>query len=230
MISLPEKLFSNPVWHALQTKHRRFAVTAGDACRYPADVAPFAAVTASNAGSQRELASLLVPEESVWIFDEEVPSAPEINLIETLKCLQMVLPDEVKPPDAAIEMVRLSAADAPEMVALTTLAFPGFFRDRTYQMGSYFGLRVDGELIAMSGERIMLNGYPEVSGVCTHPAHRGKGYAASLIWEVIREHRRNGDVSWLHVAASNQRAIDLYHRMGFVTSRVVTLRRISRRS
>jgi predicted GNAT family acetyltransferase len=228
MTELPEELFLNPVWHALRTKHRSFAVTAGDACRYPADVAPFAAVAASSAEALRELASLLGPEESVWIFDEEAPSAPEINLLETLKCLQMVLPDEVTPPEPAMELVRLSAADAPEMVALTTLAFPGFFRSRTYQMGTYFGLRVDGELIAMSGERLMLDGFPEVSGVCTHPAHRGKGYAASLIWEVVREHRRNGDVSWLHVAASNQRAIDLYHRMGFVTSRVVTLHRISR--
>jgi predicted GNAT family acetyltransferase len=225
---LPKKLFSNPVWHALQTRHSRFAVTAGDACRYPADVAPFAAVAASSAEALRQLASLLVPEESVWIFGEEAPAAPELNLMETLKCLQMVLPDEVKPPDAAMELIRLSAADAPDMVALTTLAFPGFFRSRTYEMGSYFGVRIEGELIAMSGERIMLDGYPEVSGVCTHPAHRGKGYAANLIWEVVREHRRNGDVSWLHVAASNQRAIDLYHRMGFVTSRVVTLHRVSR--
>jgi predicted GNAT family acetyltransferase len=230
MTNLPEILFSNPVWHALQTKHRHFAVTAGDACRYPADVAPFAAVTTSSATALQQLASLLVPEESVWIFDEERPSAPELNVIETLKCLQMVLPNEVNPPDATMDIVPLSADDAPEMVALTTLAFPGFFRGRTYQMGSYYGMRLDGELIAMSGERLMLDGYPEISGVCTHPAHRGKGYAANLIWEVVREHRRKGDVSWLHVAASNRRAIDLYSWMGFIRSREVTLHRISCKS
>ena len=227
MTDLPERLFSNPVWHALQTRHSPFAVTAGDACRYPADVAPFVAVAAPSAPAMRRLASLLVPGERVWLFDEDYVEVPELERIETLKCLQMVLPGEVAPPDQTMELIRLSAADAPEMVALTDVAFPGFFRSRTYQMGSYYGVRVDGELIAMGGERIMLDGYPEISGVCTHPAHRGKGYAASLIWEVVRSHRRSGDVSWLHVAASNHRAIELYRRMGFTISREVMLNRIS---
>jgi predicted GNAT family acetyltransferase len=240
MTDLPERLFLNPVWHALHTKHRHFALEVGEACRYPADVAPFAAVGTSSAAAMRELASLLAPEERVWIFAEEYPAAPELNRIETLKCLQMVLPDEVKPPEREMDLVRLSPEDAPAMVALTDVAFPGFFRSRTYAMGSYFGVRVEGELIAMGGERLMLDGYPEggypeggypeVSGVCTHPDHRGKGYAASLMWEVVRKHRRDGDVSWLHVAATNRKAIELYLRMGFVTSREVTLHRISRRS
>jgi predicted GNAT family acetyltransferase len=81
--------------------------------------------------------------------------------------------------------------------------------------------------IAMGGERLRLDGYPEISGVCTHPAHRGKGYAASIIWELVRNHRRNGEVSWLHVGAANLHAIDLYCRMGFTVSRKVTFHRIS---
>jgi predicted GNAT family acetyltransferase len=229
MTELPEKLFSDPVWHALHTKHSHFAVTEGDACRYPADVAPFAAVTTPSADAFRELASLLAPDEWVWVFAPERPAVPELNFIETLVCLQMVLPEEVNPPEPAMDLVELTAADAPDMVALTTIAFPGFFRSRTYEMGSYFGVRVDGELVAMSGERLMLDGYPEVSGVCTHPAHRGNGYAAGLIWEVVRKHRRDGDVSWLHVAAPNYRAIDLYKWMGFVTSREVAVHRVSRK-
>ena len=227
MTDLPENLFSDPVWHALRTKHRRFAVTNGDACRYPADVAPFAAVGSAGTRAMRQLASLLAPAEAVWIFAEEYLSAPELNRMETLKCLQMVLPDEVTPPDSTTGMAALSDLDAPEMVALTDAAFPGFFRSRTYQMGSYYGLRVDGELVAMGGERLMLDGYSEISGVCTHPAHRGKGYAANLIWQLVRKHRRDGDVSWLHVAAANRRAIELYHRLGFVTSREVTLHQIA---
>ena len=203
-------------------------VEAGEACRYPADVAPFATVGTSSASAMRELASLLIEGESLWIFAEEYLAVPELNRFDTLKCLQMVLPDEVKPPEREMEMVPLSAEDGPAMVALTDVAFPGFFRSRTYAMGSYFGVRAEGKLIAMGGERLKLDGYPEISGVCTHPDHRGKGYAASLIWEVVRKHRRDGDVSWLHVASANRKAIELYHRMGFVTSREVTLHRVSR--
>jgi predicted GNAT family acetyltransferase len=228
MTDLPEKLFLNPVWHALHTRHREFAVEAGEACRYPADVAPFAAVGNESASAMRDLASLLTPEEAVWIFAEEYAAVEELDRLETLKCLQMVLPEEVKPPEREMDLVPLSAEDGPAMVALTDVAFPGFFRSRTYAMGSYFGVRVGGALIAMGGERLMLDGYPEVSGVCTHPDYRGKGYAANLIWEVVRKHRGDGDVSWLHVAAANRKAIELYLRMGFVTSREVTLHRVSR--
>jgi predicted GNAT family acetyltransferase len=228
MTDLPESLFANPVWHALHTKHRHFAISAGDACRYPADVAPFVAVAAPTVPALLELHSLLVPGESVWIPGEKFPRPPEISFEQSLECLQMVLPAEITPPEPTIEILSLSCASAPEMVALTTLAFPGFFRNRTCEMGTYYGIRSEGELIAMGGERLTLDGYPEISGVCTHPAHRGKGYAAALMWQLARSHRRDGLISWLHVSATNHHAIELYQRMGFKEVRRIMLHRISR--
>ena len=230
MSDLPESLFANPTWHALHTKHRRFAEFAGAACRYPADVAPFAAVAEPSKAAMQQMHSLLAPGESVWVIGERYPAIPELAFEETLECLQMALPEEAMPPAAAMEIVQLSDANAAEMVALTTLAFPGFFRSRTCEMGSYFGVQTDGELVAMGGERLMLEGYSEISGVCTHPAHRGKGFAASLIGHLARKHRREGLVSWLHVAVENHRAVELYFRMGFTVSRKITANRISRRS
>ena len=228
MTDLPESLFANPVWSALHTKHRHFALTAGDACRYPADVAPFAAVASPSADALLQLHSLLAPGESVWIVGESHPQPAKLAFEQTLLCLQMVLPAEIVPPASTIEILPLSNDHAPEMVALTDLAFPGFFRSRTCEMGSYFGIRSNGQLIAMGGERLTLEGYPEISGICTHPDHRGKGYAESLIWHLARNHRREGLVSWLHVSATNQRAIDLYRRMGFTEVRTVTLNLVSR--
>ena len=131
MTDLPAALFTNPVWHALQTKHRHFAVCAGEACRYPADVAPFAAVATPSRSALQSLHALLVPEEYVWLVGESYPSLPELTCEETLECLQMALPEDVSPPSPTLDIVRLSNANAPEMVALTTLAFPGFFRIRT---------------------------------------------------------------------------------------------------
>jgi ribosomal protein S18 acetylase RimI-like enzyme len=228
MTDLPENLFTNPVWHALQTRHRHFAVSSGEACRYPADVAPFAAVATPSQSALQSLHSLLVPEEYVWLIGESYPSMPELRCVGNLECLQMVLREEVTPPSPAPGIVPLSSANAPEMVALTDLAFPGFFRSRTCEMGSYYGVRSNGELIAMGGERITLDGYPEISGVCTHPAHRGKGYAANLIWHLVRNHRREALVSWLHVSAENHHAIELYLRLGFTVARKVKLHRICR--
>jgi GNAT superfamily N-acetyltransferase len=228
MNDLPENLFANPVWHALQSKHRHFALSAGDACRYPADVAPFAAVATPSKSALQSLYSLLAPGEYVWLIGESYPSIPELSCQGTLECVQMVLPEDVTPPAPAPRIVPLSDANAPEMVALTDIAFPGFFRSRTCEMGSYYGVRSGGELIAMGGERLTLDGYPEISGICTHPAHRGNGHAASLIWHLVRNHRRDGLISWLHVSAENLHAIELYLRLGFTTVRKVKLHRISR--
>jgi len=234
MHDLPEHLFANPAWNALHGKHRHFALSAGDACRYPADVAPFGAVAAPTANALQQLYSLLSPGESIWLVGEAFPRIPELAFQDTLECLQMVLPANVVPPAATTagnaEIVPLTDAHASEMVALTDIAFPGFFRERTCEMGSYYGVRAgNGELIAMSGERLMLEGYSEISGVCTHPAHRGRGLAGRLMWQLVRNHRRDGLVSWLHVTASNRRAIDLYHHMGFQTARTVMLHRVLRK-
>lgn len=226
MADLPEHLFANPVWNALQTQHRHLALSSGDACRYPSDVAPFAALAVPSPSAMQQLRSLLTPGESVWIIGENYPKIPGIHFETTLDCLQMVLREEIEPPEPAAKIIPLSCVNASEMVALTDLAFPGFFRPRTCVMGSYYGIRSRNDLVAMGGERLALPGYPEISGLCTHPDHRGKGCAADLIWHLVRQHRRNGLTSWLHVGAANQHAIDLYLRLGFVTVRSLVLHRI----
>ena len=177
----------------------------------------------------RQLYSLFETGESAWIVGEEYAEVTGLVREETLECLQMMLPGDVVVPDTETEIVKLSDANAGEMVALTTLAFPGFFRQRTCEMGSYYGVRSrSGELIAMGGERLKLEGFTEISAVCTHPAFRGQGLAAAIIWQVVREHRKEGVVSWLHVASANRRAQELYLRMGFEEVRRVTLHQVVR--
>jgi predicted GNAT family acetyltransferase len=95
-------------------------------------------------------------------------------------------------------------------------------------MGSYYGLRsLGGELIAMGGERLKLDRFSEISGVCTHPSFRGQGLEASPIWPLVRDQRSDGIVSWLHVASANHHAIELYLRMGFEAVRKIKIHRTS---
>ena len=229
MSELPEALFLNPVWHALHGPHRHLARVEGGACRYPADVAPFAAIDTPSATAFAQLRSLLEPEESVWITDYG-GTAPGLAVLDALECVQMVLPNAVEVPAPAREVLPLNAAHAQDMVALTNVAFPGFFRPATYRMGSFFGVRGGGELVAMGGERLLLPGRPELSAICTHPDHRGEGFATDVIRQLARQHRRAGLVSWLHVGAPNRGAIDLYAGMGFERVRSLMLHRIGRSS
>jgi predicted GNAT family acetyltransferase len=106
-------------------------------------------------------------------------------------------------------------ADAEEIVALKAIAFPGFFGVRTPEMGRYRGIRVNGELVAMAGERLALPGYREVSAVCTHPAHLGHGYAQRLTREATAAILGDGEIPFLHVAGGNGAAIHIYEQLGF---------------
>jgi ribosomal protein S18 acetylase RimI-like enzyme len=226
MAELRAHLFRDPVRHALQSRHAHFSNRTCLASRYPPDVAPFASVDEPTSQAAEDLRALMAIGESVWIFEEKLPQVPGLAFETSLSMLQMVLPTDAVIPEPTGWVEPLT--DPAEMVALTDVAFPGFFRPRTCEMGDYFGIRSDGDLISMAGERLLLDGYSEISGVCTHPAHRGQGHAATAIWEVARKHRREGVVSWLHVVAANQTALELYRSMGFATARQAMLHRVTR--
>jgi len=101
------------------------------------------------------------------------------------------------------------------MLALTALTKPGPFGTRTHELGTYIGLREEGKLVAMAGERLKVPGYTEISAVCTHPEHNGKGYAGLLMTEIMHRIRDRGETAFLHVRQDNARAITLYERLGF---------------
>src|SRR5207245_1311658 len=133
----------------------------------------------------RELADLLTPGEKVYLMADAPPAVPGLIPGEKFPVLQMLVPERPKHIDEAssnqARIVRLAREDAGAMLALTDIAYPGFFRRRTCEMGVYFGIQMQRQLVAMAGERMAIPGCREISGVCTHPAHSGKGYAAILI-------------------------------------------------
>ena len=209
----------NAFWQALGTDHASFSIGSELARRYPADIIPFAAIPRATAESIEALHELLVPGETVYV-EGELPSGGGLIRGTALEAWQMHLPMQMMEhgstaPPTAPAIRALDAADAPAMMALAEAAPPGFYRLRSYVLGTYFGIHVDGELVAMAGERAALPGFREISGVCTHPAHVGQGYAAQLIRHLLRVHFSADLRSFLHVKATNVRAISLYERLGF---------------
>src|SRR5262249_1306565 len=118
-------------------------------------------------------------------------------------------------PEPSQEARELTAADVPEMISLTRLTQPGPFGERTREMGDYFGIRVNGKLAAMAGERLKVPGFTEISAVCTHPDFLGRGYARGLMGILMQRIGARGETPFLHVRKTNARAVELYERLGF---------------
>src|SRR5579863_2368793 len=227
---MPAEPFSNLVWDALHSVHSNFAVQNSAAARYPADVVPYAALADPTHADLSPLAELLAPNGLVYLIGPQPAPARLLEVGPSLDCFQMLFPAQppAEPTAAtAPPILRMTDTDAPDMVALTDLAFPGFFRPRTHEMGVYYGIRIGSELVAMAGERLAIPGYIEISAVVTHPAHTGRGYATLLMNRLLRDHASANVKSFLHVKQKNSRAIALYQRMGFVTVDSVSLWPIS---
>ena len=199
-----------PVWSALTGRQSAIGVAHGAAVRFGPEYGLFAAVPDETSRSLADLAALVAAHGDVALVEPEgPPPIPGLAIRSSAVCWQMVAqePNPIGAPAFAIE--DLTEADAPQMLALATLTAPGPFFARTHQLGRFVGVKVGGELVAMAGERMRAPGHTEVSGVCTHPDHRGRGYAAGLMLEVAARNRPRGEVPFLHSYAHNTGAIAL---------------------
>ncbi|MGH8889415.1 MAG: GNAT family N-acetyltransferase [Acidothermaceae bacterium] len=218
----------NPTWESLRGAHARFAETVGEAARYQPDVAPFAALPDDASPACWADLVALVGAGAQLVLVDGPPGAPsDWTMLGQTHGVQLVGEHlDVEPcPEALV----LGAADVAEMTDLVERTKPGPFRPRTIELGSYLGIRVDGELIAMAGERLHPAGCTEISAVCTDERFRGRGYAGRLIRAVGHGIRERGEIPFLHASAQNTNAIRLYESMGFVLrrKRVFTAWRVS---
>lgn len=209
----------NVIWQALTTRHARFAEGFGRARRFVREVSPLTAFEVENPEGYAALASLVGAGGTAALFlDGAYEPRPGWELVAGGPMLQMVCENggERAQSDSP-EIVRLGVTDSPEMLELATLTKPGPFGSRTHELGAYVGIRREGKLVAMAGERLKVPGYTEVSAVCTHPEHTGKGYARLLMTEIMRGIRDRGEIPFLHVRSGNTRAIGVYEQLGFRT-------------
>jgi ribosomal protein S18 acetylase RimI-like enzyme len=213
----------NPVLASLSGPHACFALTQGLAARYQADVAPFGALPAEpDAADWADAARLLGPGEALLFPGLQATAPPGWEVLGLGEGVQLVATALDPAPDE--EAVPLGPADVPDMLSLTRRAKPGPFLPRTIEMGAYLGIRRDGELIAMAGERLHPPGWTEISAVCTDPAWRGQGLASRLTRAVAAGITARGETPFLHAIASNSTAIRLYKELGFSHRRDIQFR------
>jgi ribosomal protein S18 acetylase RimI-like enzyme len=203
-----------PIWSALTTRQRALAEGGARALRYPVAVAPFADMVDMSPDSFAALGAMMSGSEIAVLFTPNAVTAPagfEIVLAETG---EQMTGTPVQSAIDGVETVMLGAGDVPAMMALTELTKPGPFSARTHELGTFLGIRIDGELVAMAGERMKPANYTEMTAVCVHPDHRGRGYGQLLLGAISSQIVARGEIPFLHVFSSNASAIALYRRQG----------------
>ncbi|MCP9231177.1 GNAT family N-acetyltransferase [Mesorhizobium sp. LMG 17147] len=208
-------LLDRPIWSALQTRHRAFAQGNDLARRYRPSIVPFAATGADDAESLRALEQLVSAGESVILLQSDAIALPAgLFATSTAAGVQMIAERPLQTvSDQRVQ--RLTRDDAAEMLALALLTKPGPFTLEALSLGDFWGVKIEGRLVAMAGERMKQPGYTELSGVCSHPEFRGGGLGKLLSLFVANRIVARGEVPYLHAYASNATAIRLYESIGF---------------
>ena len=217
-----------PIWSALTTRQQALAEGGGQARRYPPAIGPFADLVDMSAQSFAALATILSGSEIAVLFTPDAVTAPDEFKIVLAETGEQMIGTPAESSIRGVDIVTLGAADVPAMMALTELTKPGPFTLRTHELGTFLGIRIDGQLVAMAGERMKPANYTEMTAICVHPDHRGRGYAQVLLGAVASQITARGEIPFLHVFSKNDSAIALYRRQGMEIRRrlyVTVLRR-----
>ncbi len=213
-------VLDNPLWSSLSTLHRSIALASGDVLRYPTEVAPFLAVPNPRALTVRALEALVARDETVLMLGA-APEVPTGWQLENLGSILQMICSEPLPALPGPPVLDLAEAHRPAVLALTALVYPLYFRPRTTDLGRYIGILDGDRLAAMLGERMGFPGYREISAVCTHPDHVGRGLARQLLAHETGRLFAEGTTPFLHVSPKNERAVRLYEQNHFRTRTAV---------
>jgi ribosomal protein S18 acetylase RimI-like enzyme len=221
-----EKL-DNPVWYSLSESHQRFAVEYDNIKFYHPDYCPFGGFQQTENISSHILEySMLV--DNFFIVGEKPPFPNSLKLKNELICLQMISNHKID-IDIKEDIVKLGQEDADDLLRLVNLVQPGYFKKKTALLGNYYGIFKNNELIAVTGERMQMNKYVEVSAVITHPNHIGNGYAKQLVAYTVNNIFDQNQIPYLHVTATNIAAIKLYEKLDFQIRRKISFWNIVKR-
>lgn len=216
---MTEHVLDRPVWHSLTGPLAPLARREGSAAGFDPAISPFVGAGGDGPDAWADLVRLVGPGNSGVLAGSPLPVPEALHVPFRLAGYQMVAESWI--PETDGEMADLGPADAADMLDLTDRTKPGPFQLRTHELGRYVGLRVDGRLVAMAGERMHPPGFTEISAVCTDPDFRGRGLAQRAMATIAAGIVARGETPILHVAGSNENAVRLYQRMGFVIRREI---------
>lgn len=214
-------VLSNPVYQALISGDKQLSRGTETVKFFDEAVSPFAGFEEGYTKGFDDLFDLLPAGRFIlYAIPVDIPQPRGWQLIEKVNGVQMVFSRQnAQMPTATLKLVSLQEQHVSQMMALAKLTRPGPFGLKTIAFGHYYGIIDNDKLVAMTGQRLHVAQFTEVSAVCTHPDYVGKGYASALLQHQVNLILQQGQTPFLHVRKDNQRAIDIYLRMGFTISR-----------
>lgn len=215
-------ILDNPIYNALKTGNKKLSIGEGQVTIFRRDVAPFAGMENNSEGDFKALTAFGAEINPIVIFTPVKLNIPQNwEVVREFAMLQMVHNGVMPTSPATQQITDLNDSHISQMIALTQLTKPGPFLDRTIEFGNYTGIFEGDKLVSMVGQRMQPFPYIELSAVCTHPDHLGKGCAGILLTEQIKRVIKANGTPFLHVLDDNYGAIKVYERVGFKTRKPI---------
>ena len=222
-----------PAWHSLNQAHKDFAIGDDEIKFYQPHICLFGGIDSKQADlisflkNHNELDSFFVIGERPLQRSPFGQTSSEFIIEKELICLQMICSAPIK-IEYTENIVHLNNDYKKQLAELVNLVQPGYFEKDTLLMGGYFGIFKEDKLVAVTGERMKMFDFTEISAVVTHPDFTGKGFAKQLVAYTVNKIFDEGITPYLHVAETNTNAIKLYEKLGFTTRRKISFWKMKR--
>ena len=211
----------NPVWHSVSETHKNFGIDFGTIKFYHPDYCPFGGFVAFE-NTEKPISEYAKLANNFFIIGQKPNIPNNLKLNNELICLQMIIHEKIE-ESIEEQIVKLEEEHVEDLLGLVKIVYPEYFKKKTASLGNYYGIYKNNQLVAVTGERMQMDDYIEVSGVITHPKHTGKGYAKQLVTHTANAIFAKNKTPFLHVSESNVGAIKLYEKLGFQTRAKISI-------